>query len=124
MQELIREKTLVFTHEEVPHGIAVMVEEFRAGKKPEPKEKSEDHQQEAPPAKPRTYIRAFIYVERESQKGILIGKGGQLIKMIGESAREEIAALVETEVFLDLWVKVAKDWRKDIHMLKRFGYSA
>lgn len=117
-QELIREKTLLFTHEEVPHAVAVVVEEWRAGEKP---------REGAPiiPSKgpPRTYIRATIYVERESQKGILIGKAGGLLKRIGQAARKEIEDLTGGPVFLDLWVKVAKDWRKDPAMLRRFGYG-
>jgi GTP-binding protein Era len=105
-QELIREKGLLFTHEEVPHGVAVEIEEWRPGK-----------------TAGRTYIRATIYVERQSQKGILIGKEGSLLKRIGQTARQEIETLVGGPVYLDLWVKVAPNWRKDPVMLKRLGYG-
>ncbi|MBI3322603.1 MAG: GTPase Era [Candidatus Omnitrophica bacterium] len=118
-QELIREKTLLFTHEEVPHAVAVVVEEWRAGEKsaregaPRVPDKGPQH----------TYIRANLYVERESQKGILIGKGGLLLKKIGKAARREIEDLAGGPVYLDLWVKVAKDWRKDPQALRRMGYG-
>ena len=70
-----------------------------------------------------TYLRATLYVERDSQKGILIGKEGKLLKRIGQAARIEIEKLIEGPVYLDLWVKVAKNWRKDPQMLKRLGYG-
>lgn len=117
-QELIREKTLLFTHEEVPHAVAVEVEEWRAGEKP---------RAGAPPVASKspshTYVRATIYVERDTQKGILIGKGGGLLKKIGQAARKEIEDLAGGPVYLDLWVKVAKGWRKDPAMLRRLGYG-
>lgn len=112
-QELVREKVLVFTHEEVPHSVAVLVEEWRAG---EPSSRTTEQ-------KPSTYIRATIYVERESQKGILIGKEGGLLKKIGQEARKEIEDLTESPVYLDLWVKVAHHWRKDPQILKILGYD-
>lgn len=105
-RELIREKALIFTHEEVPHAVAVEIEEWRPGK-----------------GSPNTYIRATLYVERESQKGILIGKEGSLLKRIGEAARREIEELVPGKVYLDLWVKVAKDWRRNPRMLRQLGYT-
>jgi len=114
--EIIREKAILFTHEEVPYGVAVAIEEWRPGKSPSSglgKERSHPLP---------LYIRATIYVERTSHKGILIGKGGTLLKRIGAHARPEIEALVGTKVFLDLWVKVAKDWRKDPAFLRRLGY--
>jgi len=111
VQELIREKTLLFTHEEVPYAVAVLVEEWRAGEKGKAT------------ASATTYIRATIFVERDSQKGILIGKSGGLLKKIGEAARKEIEALLKGPIFLDLWIKVAKNWRKDPQMLKRLGYG-
>ncbi|MBI3318352.1 MAG: GTPase Era, partial [Candidatus Omnitrophica bacterium] len=107
-QEIIREKALLFTHEEVPHAVAVLVEEWRAGK-PSPKGK-------------HTYIRATVYVERTSQKGILIGKEGALLKKIGQAARSEIEKLSEEPVFLELWVKVENNWRKNPQFLKSLGY--
>ncbi len=127
-QELIRERVLLFTHEEIPHSVAVLVEEWRIGKSREQETGGMEHADEDfhPPAlvsRLSTYIRATIYVERDSQKGILIGKEGGLLKKIGKAARIEIEKVLEGPVYLDLWVKVAKNWRKDPAMLKRFGYS-
>ena len=103
--ELIREQVLRFTHQEVPHAVAVLVDEF--------KERSAD----------MTYIHATIVVERESQKGILLGEGGQMIKRISTAARREIEQLVGTRVYLELLVKVWKKWRKDEADLRRLGYA-
>ncbi|MEJ5256714.1 MAG: GTPase Era [Fervidobacterium sp.] len=102
--ELIREKIFHFTYEEVPHSVAVIVEEV----------KQRDNG--------IVYIRANIYVERDSQKGIIIGQKGQMIKKIGESARKDIEYFVESKVYLDLHVKVKKDWRnKDFIILNEIG---
>ncbi len=102
--ELIREKIFLLTREEVPHSTAVIVEEI--------KERENGV----------LYIRATIYVERKSQKGILIGKGGQMIKKIGTMAREEIEFLTGRKVFLDLFVKVKEKWReKDFIILNEIG---
>ena len=103
--ELVREQVLRFTHQEVPHAVAVLVDEFR--------ERGPD----------LTYISATIYVEKGSQKGIIIGEGGKRLKRIGQAAREEIEQLLGTKVYLDLWVKVRKKWRKDEAALKWFGYA-
>ena len=103
--ELIREQVLRFVHQEVPHAVAVVVEEW--------KERRED----------LTYIGANIYVERDSQKAILIGQGGSMLKRIGRAAREEIERFVGTRVYLDLWVKVRKKWRKNEKELRRLGYA-
>ena len=103
--ELIREKVFLRTHEEVPYATAVVVEEF--------KEREE---------KNLVFIKATIQVERESQKGILIGEKGRMLKEIGRRAREEIEALLGTKVFLELWVKVEKNWREDPAALRRLGY--
>ena len=103
--ELIREQVLRFTHQEVPHAVAVLVDEF--------KERSAD----------MTYIHATIIVERESQKRILLGEGGRMIKRISTAARREIEQLVGTRVYLELWVKVWKKWRKDEDNLRRLGYA-
>lgn len=101
--ELIREKILHVTEDEVPHSIAVDIEEITQRKKD------------------MTYIRAVIYVERDSQKGILIGKGGELLKGVGKSARPEIEMLLGTKVFLDLWVKVKRGWRNSNGAIQSFG---
>ncbi|MFO7263930.1 MAG: GTPase Era [Bacillaceae bacterium G1] len=103
--ELIREKILHLTREEVPHSVAVVVEEMarRDGDV--------------------VYIRAVIYTERESQKGILIGKGGRMLKQVGQMARQEIEALLGSRVYLDLWVKVKEDWRNRDLLLKSFGFQ-
>ena len=103
ISEIIREKILHLTEDEVPHSIAVDIEEITARKND------------------LTYIRATIYVERDSQKGILIGKGGGLLKTVGQNARPEIEMLLGTKVFLDLWVKVKRDWRNSLGAIQSFG---
>jgi len=100
--ELIREKALELTREEVPHSIAVIVEEMN------PREDGE-----------LIDISAKIYVERDSQKGIIIGRGGRMIREIGTRARKEIEPLLGSKVFLDLRVKVEKDWSKNPSFLRR-----
>jgi GTP-binding protein Era len=119
-KDLIREKVLLFTHEEIPHGVAVVIEEWRPGQQTKAKPVSDT---EKPVSDTKTYVRAVIYVERESQKGIMIGKQGGLLKKIGAAARREIETLTEGSVYLDLWVKVARNWRKDPLMLRRLGYG-
>src|SRR5450432_911664 len=103
--EIIREKVLLNTDQEVPHAVAVEVQEY--------KERTET----------LTYIGANIFVERDSQKGILIGKGGTMLKRISTEARADLEKLVGTQVYLELWVKVLKDWRRDEAKLRRFGYK-
>jgi GTP-binding protein Era len=102
VSELIREKIFELTKEEIPYSTAVVIEEMK----------------EEPDI---TRIIAVIYVERDSQKGILIGKGGGMLKQIGTLARQDAEKLLGTKIFLQLWVKVKKDWREDIHMLKNIG---
>ena len=102
--ELIREQALEFLHQEVPHSVAVVVEEFQ--------ERRED----------LTYISATIYVEKKSQKGIVLGQEGKMVKRIGAAARKEIEALLSKRVYLELWVKVSKKWRRDEGALRRLGY--
>ncbi|MDD4171722.1 MAG: GTPase Era [Syntrophomonas sp.] len=102
--ELIREKALLLTRDEVPHSLAVEIEEFKnqsAGK---------------------IYIRAIIHTERDSQKGILIGKNGQMLKKIGEQARTDIEKMLSSSVYLDLWIKVKKNWRDNQNNLNQLGY--
>ena len=103
--ELIREQVLRFVHQEVPHAVAVAVEEW--------KQRREN----------LTYIGATVYVEKDSQKGIIIGQGGSMLKRIGQAARKEIERLVGSRVYLDLWVKVRKKWRKDEDELRCLGYA-
>ena len=103
--ELVREKALQLTRDEVPHAIAVDVDEMKARDNGD------------------TYIRATIYVERDSQKGILIGAKGSMLKEIGKLARADIEMLLGTRVFLDLWVKVKKDWRDRDSVLRGFGFG-
>ena len=103
ISELIREKILHTTQDEVPHSIAVDLEEF------------------TPRDTGTIFIRATIYVERDSQKKILIGKGGSMLKNVGAAARPEIEMLLGTKIFLDLWVKVKRDWRNSIGALQSFG---
>lgn len=102
--ELVRESVLEQLHDEVPYAVAVQVEEYREGRSP-------------------LYIRAVIYVERDSQKAIIIGNKGAQIKKIGESARKKIETFVGEQVYLDLWVKVLANWRKNPGSLSRFGYQ-
>jgi GTP-binding protein Era len=102
--EMIREKVLMNLDQEVPHGVAVEVNEF----------KERDDRM--------TYISATIYVERDTHKGIVIGKGGKMLKTISQQARVELETFVGTKVYLELWVKVLKNWRKDDNLLRRLGY--
>jgi len=107
ISELIREKVLHLTHEEIPHSVAVVIEEI-----------SRDQEKED-----LINVAATIIVERKSQKGILIGKQGKMLKDIGTLARKDIVNLLGSKIYLELWVKVQKDWRnKKIH-LTDFGYS-
>ena len=104
--EYIREKVLELTREEVPHAVAVEVEEVS------PRDDRD-----------LTDIRATIYVERDSQKGIIIGKGGRMLRSIGQLARGEMEALLDCQVNLQLWVKVKKDWREQESALRSLGYT-
>ncbi len=101
--EFLRETVLDQLDDEVPYSVAVAIEEFREGKSP-------------------IYIRAVMYVERESQKPILIGAGGARIKALGQATRAKIEPLVGGPVFLDLWVKVLPNWRRNAGALARLGY--
>jgi GTP-binding protein Era len=101
--ELVRETALEQLDEEVPYSIACGIEEFREDRSP-------------------VYIRAVLYVERDSQKRILIGAKGARIREIGRVARAKVEALVGAPVYLDLWVKVQPNWRRDERALRRFGY--
>jgi GTP-binding protein Era len=102
--EVIREKIMLHTEQEVPHSVAVEIESFQ--------ERSNN----------MTYISAIIYVERDSQKGIIIGKGGSMIKQIGSEAREELSDMLDTQVYIDLRVKALKNWRNDEGLMNRLGY--
>ncbi|WLV23592.1 GTPase Era [Aciduricibacillus chroicocephali] len=104
MGELIREKVLQLTREEIPHSIAVVIENI---------EKRENN---------TLYIQATIITERPTQKAILIGKQGSMLKQIGKKAREDIEALLGTKVFLELWIKVQKDWRNKESQLREYGF--
>lgn len=102
--ELIREKALLLTRDEVPHSLAVEMEEFRTQ------------------TNGKVYLKAVIYTERDSQKGIIIGKKGQMLKNIGEQSRVDIEKLIDSPVYLDLWVKVKKNWRDSENNLNQLGY--
>ncbi len=102
--EMVREKVIRKTKEEVPHSIAVVIENF-------------DEKENI------TNIAATIYVEHDSQKGIIIGEKGSMLKDIGTDARKDIEEMIENKVFLELYVKVKKNWRKNPSSLKQFGYS-
>jgi GTP-binding protein Era len=101
--ELVRETALEQLDDEVPYSVACEIEEFREAQAP-------------------VYIRAVLHVERESQKRILIGAGGQRVRAIGGDARRKIEAFLGTSIYLDLWVKVLPNWRRNAHALRRFGY--
>lgn len=103
--EIVREKVIQRTREEVPYAIAVQIEDFK-----------EDE------VKNLSRIQALIFVERESQKGILIGRSGGTLKEIGTAARQELEALLGTKIFLELWVKVKKGWSKNDAFLSEMGY--
>ena len=104
ISEFIREQVLLATRQEVPHAVAVVVDQVEEG--------------------PRvTSIQATIFVERPGQKAILIGRGGTMLKRIGGEARGHIERLLGRKVFLGLWVKVAEAWRSDERHLQRFGYG-
>ena len=104
--ESIRERVFALLHQELPYAVAVQVEAVRARE-----------------GRDLTDVEATIYVEKDSQKAIVIGAGGQMLKKIGALARPEIEAMLETRVFLRLWVKVLEGWRTDQAALKRFGYQ-
>lgn len=103
--ELVREKVLHLTREEIPHSVAVVIDSI---------EKREGGH--------AIYVAATIVVERSSQKGIIIGKQGKMLKEIGQNARQDMEALFGSKVFLELWVKVQKDWRNKMTQLRDFGF--
>ncbi|MEO2104037.1 MAG: GTPase Era, partial [Actinomycetota bacterium] len=105
ISEIVREKAMVVMREEVPHSIAVTVEEMGPGR-------SENV----------TAIFASIYVERDSQKGMVIGRQGAVLAQIGTDARPELEALLGTKVYLDLRVKISKEWQRDPKKLDKLGY--
>nr|WP_252893937.1 GTPase Era [Veillonella denticariosi] len=106
ISDIVREKILLATRDEIPHAIAVDVDEMKT--------RSDG----------TTYVRATIYCERDSQKGgIIIGKRGALLKQLGAEARADVEKLLATKVYLDLWVKVKKDWRNKSGMLSELGYK-
>jgi GTP-binding protein Era len=102
--ELIREQVLLHLRQEVPHSVAVVVDQFDERKNGD------------------VHIAATIYVERDSQKGILIGSGGQMLKQISADARHSIQRLLDCKVYLEVWVKVRKNWREDEREVRRMGY--
>ncbi|MBN1118298.1 MAG: GTPase Era [Bacteroidales bacterium] len=102
--EIIREKVLLNYQKEIPYSVEIEVESFKESEK-------------------LVKISAVIYVARDSQKGILIGKGGEMLKKVGTKAREDIEKFLDKKVFLELFVKVKKDWRNSDYQLKKFGYN-
>ncbi len=102
--EIIREQALLVVRQEVPHGVAVVINEL------------------TPRSKKLTYISATIFVEKPTHKQIIVGEKGKMLKEIGKRSRENIQTLLETKVYLDLWVKLVKNWRKDENALRRLGY--
>jgi len=110
MAELIREAALEGVRDELPHSLAVVIEDIepREGRSPEQGDLID--------------VRAVLYVERDSQKGIVIGKGGARLKHVGTAARTQIEKLLGTKVYLDLRVKIAKNWQRDPKQLGRLGF--
>ena len=106
VSEMIREKVLQLTREEIPHSVAVVIDEMK---------RDEDTD--------KIHIRATIMVERDSQKGIVIGKQGSMLKKIGTLARKDIEVMLGDKVFLETWVKVKKNWRDKKLDLADFGYN-
>jgi len=104
--ELIREKVLWHTRDEVPHSVGAAIDELRYDEE-----------------RGTTIVHATIYVERESQQGIVVGSGGAMVKRIGTEARKDLETLFGTKVYLDLAVRVRKDWRSDGAQIERFGYG-
>ncbi len=104
IEEIIREKALHYLDEEIPHGITVVLEEYTQEEK-------------------GLYMAATLIVEKNSHKGIVIGKGGRKLKGIGKAARLELVELFKQPVHLDLWVKVKSDWRKSSHYVREYGYK-
>ncbi len=144
--ELVREKILEFTRDEVPHSVAVAVEEMRAGGRREEtgrgamaRERADrggmagkqatagaagdGDLEDAPARSDLLYVRAVVYVERESQKGIIVGAGGAMLRAIGQAARHDVEALFGTKLYLDLWVRVEKNWRDRAPVLRALGYT-
>lgn len=105
VSELVREKILQLTHDEVPHSVAVIVDSMKRNEND------------------KIHVQATIIVERDSQKGIIIGKGGRMLKIIGTKARMDIERLLGEKVYLELWVKVQKDWREKKVYLNDYGYK-
>jgi GTP-binding protein Era len=106
VSEMVREKVLILTRDEVPHSVAVVVDSMR-------RDQNTD----------KVHIQATIIVERDSQKGIIIGKGGSMLKKIGSMARRDIELMLGDKVYLELWVKVQKDWRDKKIYLQDYGYK-
>lgn len=104
--EVVREKVFHMCGEEIPYAVAVVAEEFQEREPPRP-----------------IYIRAVLYVEKESQKPILVGAEGRMLKRIGTAARRELESLLGRGVYLELWVKVEKNWSRDHKTLKKMGYG-
>lgn len=106
LAEFVREKVLRNTRDEVPHAVGVALDDLEFDER-----------------RDLTTVRCTIYVERESQKGIIVGKGGEMVRRIGTEARVDLERLLGSRVHLDLRVKVKKDWRRDASQIKRFGYG-
>ena len=105
ISEFIREEILNLTEQEVPHSTAVVIEEIEER------------------LNGKIYIRAIILVERDSQKKIIIGKGGSLLKRIGKESRKKVEVFLGKPIYLDLWVKTKKDWRNSLSVLRELGYT-
>src|SRR5690625_4831761 len=105
ISETMRQKMLIHTKEQIPHSVKVILETM---------DQSND----------RMHVQATIITERDSQKGILIGKKGQMLKKIGQESRLELEEILEKKIFLELWVKVQKDWRNKQTLLTQYGFDS
>jgi len=117
--EIIREKVMMATRQELPYSVAVEVEQWEEHADGKKKKRPDDEERKADDT---IRINAIIHVERDSQKGIVIGKGGSRLKEVGSQARVELESMFGTKVFLELFVRVEKDWTHDPKRLDRFGY--
>ncbi|MEV0250873.1 GTPase Era [Nocardia sp. NPDC050712] len=116
MAELIREAALEGVRDELPHSLAVVIEEIL------PREREDDEQDRDKPVKELLDVHANLYVERPSQKAIVIGKGGARLKEVGTNARKQIESIFGSRIYLHLHVKVAKDWQRDPKQLRKLGF--
>ena len=121
--EIIREKALTFLHEEIPHGLAVEITAMKARPHNTEPPSEYNHPDDFDDKPPIVDVGATIFCERDSHKAIIIGKGGSMLKRIGQASRRDIENLLGSPIYLETWVKVKKNWRDSDFLLKNFGYT-